>query len=876
MKIFKFTIIFLSTLVIIAVIGIYYFLYSALPKLLNTQRVQNEIENIINEKTGAHFKLTDFSVKANPKLVYFFSAKHVHMQNKEDEDLLDADSVVIKFSLLKFMLKDLNIDYIFVNESGLKNIIKHEKNKKTSDYKIKNLPSVNINKAEIWADNGEKGKVFILASNIKLTNEKNKKTQCHFDAEIVSNTLKNTLNIGREGFLYIKDKALYAQNIEILMGINSLYVNGKLFDDDKDFNFSVKGNNLPVNDIEQSLLYFLKLKKPGKQFLENFKDFNGQIDVDLEFKDKGIYGQCTAKELEAKSVLFDVPIKFPKAVFNFNNRTIKSEQFGTFGSEKVYTSFIMDKLLTDEQIVTGEVKSSLTEKFASKYVPLLSIKKSVDAGIKYKIKNRKIDVEYLALLEPGSDIIFKNAFLGLENFSRRLYVYTHKNGDKLTINSYDYSVKYNDNYKKIVLGGGLFEKINGHLNLKYLTFKTNGYAPFSATGYISKFLSGGYFDGDLKYDYLDNKITGNFKIADASYKNFYIKEAVINAKEENLSVKTQGTYNNSLYQCDINMVNKFDNNIVINSMDLFLDKYIVNNNIKKAPVNKIDIVKTAKDFDVTIKKWNIKVNEIRRNKIVLKSINLTGSLVNNIFKFTMPHAGFANGILKAQGEYNFLNKSSKVNFFADNIDSNIVADTVFNLPNQIHGFASASLYADTKNNFDDIKAHADFCIKEGYLLKLGDFKFLVKTSKKTKRSFKIRLQDIVNIDMSHTKALSSDIDGSFDYDNNVLKNVVITSKQKYLAMLIEGEYNINEQNADLKLWGKYNKKAQRGIRILFIPISWIINIVLRPEHTFDLYKDKLEKIPEIVSAPKDNVYFRVKVNGDLNNNNLKIELKKIK
>ena len=79
----------------------------------------------------------------------------------------------------------------------------------------------------------------------------------------------------------------------------------------------------------------------------------------------------------------------------------------------------------------------------------------------------------------------------------------------------------------------------------------------------------------------------------------------------------------------------------------------------------------------------------------------------------------------------------------------------------------------------------------------------------------------------------------------------------------------------MKLWGKYNKSAQRGVKVLFVPLSWIIKVVFKPEKTKQLYQNKLDEIPDIVSSPNDEQAFRVKVKGNINNNNVKVELKSI-
>ncbi len=878
-KIFKNTFIYASSLLLIFLLIIYFALVFFVPSIINSEKIKTKITNIISDKTGANLEFQSLNLTSDWKLFYTLSADKIYLQDKNKENLLEADKAAISFSLPTFSIKDLNIDYIFINKSGFQNLLKTNTNKKTSHFKIKTFPAVNIKKAEIWADNGDDKLFFITLSNVKLINENNKKTTCYLEAEIVSNLLKNTFTIGRNGCLYIDNNALYASNFQVLAGIDSIFIDGKIIDDEKKSNFTIKGNNLPVYDTESFLLYFLKLKKPGKQFLENFQNFDGLINIDLTVKDSQIFGECKTENLSASTVLFNIPVFFKQAVFNFGGKSISAQANGDLGGEKVFTSFKMENLFSSEQTVTGEVKASLSDKIADKYIPGLYIQEIINASVKYKIKNKKIDVDYLAELPPGSDIYYNNGFLGLDNLYRKLSVTTHKDGDKLSITSYDYSSKEDSEYKKIILGDGLFQKHNGHLELRYLTFKTNGYAPFSTTGAISKYVEGGYFNGNLKYDYIDNKVTGDFKVKDAFYKNFYIQEASVSAKQNDLFIKADGTYNKSLFHCYIDAVNSFTNKITINNMDLFLDKYVFvrNNNPKKhIDIKNFKIPDAAKDIEVTIHKWNITLNEIRHKRISVKNILLSGSLKDDVFKFFMPHAYFAEGKISASGLYNFKDDSSVVDFQTENINSNTAADIIFNLPDQIQGFAGARIHAQTKNKFEDIKAHVEFSMDDGFLPKLGSTEFMIKKSKKIKRNIKFKIQDIINIDLTKSKALSSDINGSFDLDNYDVNNIKITLAQMYLSMLIEGKYNINEQNADLQLWGKYSKTAEKKVKILFVPLSWIINIIFKPEHTKEKYIEKLNEVPKIEASEKDEQAFRVKVNGNLNNNNVNVELKSIK
>ena len=278
------------------------------------------------------------------------------------------------------------------------------------------------------------------------------------------------------------------------------------------------------------------------------------------------------------------------------------------------------------------------------------------------------------------------------------------------------------------------------------------------------------------------------------------------------------------------------------------------------------------DYDVEIDNWKIKLNEIRSGRIVAENIFLYGKLQNKIFDFTMDNLSFARGCLEARGQYNFEDDSSSVVFIAENIDSNIAADMIFGLHNQIEGVANATLHLYTKDYLDDIQAVVKFSIDDGFLPKLGSTEFMLKNNNK------IRLMDIIEVDsdLRKKKALESDIRGFFKVDNTTLKDIHLTSQQEFLSLFIEGEYEIKKQYADLNLYGKYNKEVPKGVRVVFIPLNWILNIILKPEESKDFYAPKLNQIPSINTSKENEKYFRVRMQGNLNQDSIDVEMKSIR
>ena len=196
-------------------------------------------------------------------------------------------------------------------------------------------------------------------------------------------------------------------------------------------------------------------------------------------------------------------------------------------------------------------------------------------------------------------------------------------------------------------------------------------------------------------------------------------------------------------------------------------------------------------------------------------------------------------------------------------------------------YANAEVKAETKNGYKDFKAFTTFSVKKGFLPKLGSTEFIIKKSKKIKRDIKFKLEDILNIDLKNMKALSSDLNGCFWFDNSMIKDAKITAKQQHFSLFLEGDYNIDNEYADFQVFGKYNESVEKKIKVLFVPLSWIVNIVFKPEHTYEQYKNKLKCVPDTSAKSEEEKSFRVKINGNMNNsdkksgNNLQVEMKRI-
>lgn len=857
----------------ILTIGTYLAILYILPPVLNSKQMVTRYENYLSQKTNLPIQIKDFNFKTNPNLSLNLSVKNILVSNGEIINIKN-----LKYKTKPFSIKPYSIDVksIFADYEKISPLLKNKNKDKTSEFNITYLPLINIQNIDIKINKD---------SNIKIENIKAKKfgeiINCQLLAIITNSYTQKPIILGKTGSInYYKD--IMFDNFSAQLGNSNLYFYGTTKE------LQIKGSNLPIKELEENFLYFYKIKNPkNKNFIENFTNFSGQMDIGLVFNKNGLTGNCKAKNLSANFSKFNIPIVLPKTVFYFKSKEITASTNGLFGGEKVFTDFHLTGLFSKNVIAKGSVEAKLTNNFTKKYFPIVGITNYANAKVKYKTQNRIPKIDYILTIPQGANITSKYGNLDCTNKKRQISAKTEKHGDKIYLKNYNYS--FLENQEQILLtGDGLFEKINGHYAPQFLTIRTLTPTPISIIqSFIQNYIQGGNFTSNLRINFATKSILGNLTLYDIHHKDFlYLKTTSIDINKNDLILNSNGDFFNSPITLKLNADNNFKSGFLIHNLEIYLAKFIVkrgnystiNRNLK----NKTNL--KSNNYNITVKRGKIKVGEISHTKFNLKDVEILGTLKNNNVKFIIPQTQYAKGNLSAKGTYNLIEHSSDIHFFASDIDSNEVATRIFNLPNQVQGSAFATLHLLTKNKLNDIKASAMFAIDDGFLPKLGSKEFIISKSKSKKKlkilnfdKIKFSLAKITNIDFSNKKVLAANITGTFNIDNSELNDIKIYSQSDYLSTFIEGKYLIDNQFAHLYIWGRHNKTAEKKIRILKIPFTFLYRIIFRAERSKEFYQDKLEMIPPIKLNNGDiESIFRVFVCGNINSNNLKIILKDLK
>lgn len=859
MKKFKFSVIILSTL-----IALYLGFIFAVSLFLNSDNFIKISNNFIKTKYDMNSDISGFKVEISPLLSVKITAKNIIIK---DNDKVGLNIENLNTSIDRLKLKNLDADLVYANLDILKKIKieKKKDSKKKNSFNINKIPCANIKKIEIVRYEGEK---LSISSNQFVIKENNGTKNLDIILNITLDRVLHTILIGEVGSLYIENKKLMAKNFPLAVGKTKVYINGSILNDKKLDNFTIKGDKVPVKETMATVLFLQKYGADERKFIENFTDFKGSADVDLVYKDNDLSGVITGNDLFAKFLPFYVPVSCKKAEFFIKNGEVKSFAVGTFGTEKL-THELLIKEMYDRQKkeVFGKVNSKITTALAKKYLPSnIKVKNYLDMEIDYYIKQKKPNAKYYINIPADSGIMFNDFYAGIKNKNKKIFAETQKIDKEFFLKDYRFSVQENNKFKDILFGNGYFKIIDGKMTPQYITLNTNGYVPNSFVGSFKQYVLGGKFNGALKYSFVTEQITGKFEVIDTIFNHFHVKSASVNADEKTAKIKADGTYKNEKFNCKTEVKNDFKDKIYVNYMDLFLDKFVVKKSDKPdAPTKKIDFNSPNKelsagvrDINMDIDKYNIAVNSIIVKDYPVRNIKVFGSLKDAIFKYNTSEIDFADGKLSANGIYDFNIDSSIIDFTAKNIDSSIVAEKFFNIKNQIQGKANAELHSKTGKNWENWDATAKFEIQDGALPGLEELEFSVdkKSDKKAKVS------DYVKFNAKKKGNIRSNISGFFKCDDIFIRDIDIRMQHEFTSAYIEGFYNYIIEQGNLDIWGKYDNSAVKQIKVLHIPLNWLVNLLVSSEKKNTEMLNRLDKIPPIGIDDSKAKYFRINLKAN--------------
>ena len=129
---------------------------------------------------------------------------------------------------------------------------------------------------------------------------------------------------------------------------------------------------------------------------------------------------------------------------------------------------------------------------------------------------------------------------------------------------------------------------------------------------------------------------------------------------------------------------------------------------------------------------------------------------------------------------------------------------------------------------------------------------------------KAKVSDYVKFNAKKKGNIKSHIKGFFRCDDIFIRDIDIRSQHEFTSAYIEGFYNYMTEQGNLDIYGKYDNSAIKQIKVLHIPLNWLVNVLVRTERNKAQTQSNLDKIPPIGVDDNCAKYFRINIKTNKN------------
>ena len=208
----------------IVIVFLYLGLVFLIPKIVNNKAVISNLSSTIYKKTGVETDIKGLNLKISPKLNFTLKAESVDAKYNNNS-VLDVKDLYLNYKLLKNYLAKVSAQRIYIDGNILKQLPKKPPEKNKKKFELKKIPEINIQNLTYKSD-----EVSIFANNIDT-----KDGIIKLKADIKASYLKETLQIGESGTLQVLNGNLIANQLKIKLKNSQLFLDGILFEKDKNY-----------------------------------------------------------------------------------------------------------------------------------------------------------------------------------------------------------------------------------------------------------------------------------------------------------------------------------------------------------------------------------------------------------------------------------------------------------------------------------------------------------------------------------------------------------------------------------------------------------------------------------------------------------------
>jgi len=700
----------------------------------------------------------------------------------------------------------------------------------------------------------------------------------------------------------IMDKAtVKVQNVNAALFDSDLKINGEVKNVDTlnpIYNLTVKADNFNLENLNSAEKLNI-IPKKMENLLTQFSEFKGFADIDIGLNHNILNGSINLSKPQFTYTTSGIPFIFDDFIIKLKDNKIIIDNIAADIAKMPFFGNIRVQNIYKTPDLQGYFTAKVTDDFISNYFPKeiskrVHLEGDVNLSSELSGNENELNLKPKITLNPDADVIIDGVSLGEVNDKREFKGNLNINKNKITLKKLDY-VKYVSSQNNIVYPI-LFATINGVFNIspdniiepEELNIKTYKNLSAKVLNVLLKhpILKQGTFNCNLKYKFDSRKklakLYGNMDCRNLDIPLFdtIVKNIKLKADDENIDINLFGFMNDS----KINITSLFKNNLYekpeILSLKLSADQ-LDNNKLLRSLTKVRQAMQTnneIKNTDLTgikIKNGWINVNKLTVKSLVANDLSTSFSIdEQGILHADDINVIVGEGNIEGNLSYDLNNSKFKGNFELTNVDSNYVAETLFDGKNQIYGQANGKIILETQGLSDEdiirnLKGFVYFDISDGRMPKLGSLEYLLRASNILKSGITgFTINSILELLNLVKTGYFSNINGSCTIENGVAQNIEIFSKGENLSLYMHGSYDISKTSADMEILGKLSKKISTifgslGNTSLNTFFRLIPGISMLDFGRKDFVED-VEKIPSFTNGDYESRVFQAIINGDIN------------
>ncbi len=910
---------------VIAGVGVCAYLYT-LPKLVSSAWL-----NKVAVKEASEILNVDLSIK-NPKLATSFSPNigftlEELTLTKNNKQILALNNLDTEFSfkdiwVKRIIVKKLLAENIFVNASDLRAILpkQEQKEEKPSEFNLDMFSTIfGVKKCLITYNMDDVGIKFD-AQNILLDRTKAKK-YLHFDFDFFMTKGQDKIQVSADDkhCIYMGNGELHVDKFPIEIDKSKIVIDA--FASRKaGMNLNIASKNFSARDIYNIVASNIIMPN-GKEMLAPICDVKGSVDFNLHLTKQNIRGDINVNESEFRvRDLMKMPVKITQGIVEIGNKDITLKDFKGYYNNKTNDTLTMEGTVKDywktcdtkivsDIFVNDDFFRDYLSKMLGSPISLVG-----DAGSRLTLtsKNGSCDILWYFLLREGEGFMLGDQSMVLKDYKTLFKVDLSVVKNILKINTIDYFIT-----NELKKGMTPVLSINGNLdmadNMKLQDIHLNIPRPLPSE--FLNFLAGqkifkkGTIEGEMgvvntgAFPVMEGVIT--LKDVRIPSQRLSIKSAKIGAKGDKLGAIAEGRFKRSNYNFKGYVVNDLRLPIVVKNVDLSVDsidleRFLANSQESaststSAPTLTLTLPQGEGTTQDSVADTNVDVPTFQKGLIIVEKcmLNLDSGKYKNV-NFGNLHANLTldkDGILNLQSnKFDIAEGISTLKVRADliknkyylrlgvkDVNSTVMADALLGLPREISGKAMGLVEI---NSDASLKLNGDikFNIQNGTIEKVGYVEYILKVASLFRNPLVMisptTFGDLVNIPDGKFDVIK----GELKLKDNVIERMMIKSSAKQLGSFIIGRYDLNTNDASLRIYTKMSNKGEGFAGFLRnISLNSLANkISSSGRNDSNYYASEIEQIPQIEADEKDAQVFLTKVDGDVINFNFLSSLKRIK